>query len=138
MDPDATLRDVAAISTALLIEDNADVAYLVQHMLKRDGFAVQTLTNGRDAQAYIAESKPTDVVVLDLLLPYIDGFELLAQIRESPSWKKVPVVVLSGKVAERDVVRAIELGADDYVTKPYKPLELIARIRRCTEVAKPR
>jgi DNA-binding response OmpR family regulator len=138
MDPDATLRDVAAISTALLIEDNADVAYLVQHMLKRDGFAVQTLTNGRDAQAYIAESKPTDVVVLDLLLPYIDGFELLAQIRESPSWKKVPVVVLSGKVAERDVVRAIELGADDYVTKPYKPLELIARIRRCTEAAKPR
>jgi DNA-binding response OmpR family regulator len=138
MDADATLRDVAAINTALLIEDNADVAYLLQHMLQRDGYAVQTLGNGRDAQKYIAESKATDVVILDLMLPYIDGYELLTQIRESASWRKVPVVVLSGKVSERDIVRAIELGADDFVTKPYKPLELSARIRRCINNAKHR
>lgn len=135
MDADATLRSVEAINTALLIEDNADVSYLLQYMLQRDGYAVQAVANGRDAQRYIAESTPTDVVVLDLMLPYIDGFELLAQIRESPAWRKVPVVVVSGKVAERDIVRAIELGADDYVTKPYKPLELSARIRRCTNNA---
>jgi DNA-binding response OmpR family regulator len=138
MDADATLRDVAAINTALLIEDNADVAYLLQHMLQRDGYAVQTLGNGRDAQKYIAESKATDVVILDLMLPYIDGYELLTQIRESASWRRVPVVVLSGKVSERDIVRAIELGADDFVTKPYKPLELSARIRRCINNAKHR
>jgi DNA-binding response OmpR family regulator len=138
MDADATLRDVAAINTALLIEDNADVAYLLQHMLQRDGYAVQILGNGRDAQQYIAESKATDVVILDLMLPYIDGYELLTQIRESASWRKVPVVVLSGKVSERDIVRAIELGADDFVTKPYKPLELSARIRRCINNAKHR
>ncbi|HUF20342.1 MAG TPA: response regulator [Burkholderiales bacterium] len=136
MDTDATLRDVAAINTALLVEDNADVAYLLQYMLKRDGYAVQSLSNGRDAKKYIAESRPTDVVILDLMLPYIDGFELLTQIRESSSWRNVPVVVLSGKVSERDIVRAIELGADDFVTKPYKPLELSARIRRCTNDAK--
>jgi DNA-binding response OmpR family regulator len=75
-------------------------------------------------------------VILDLMLPYIDGFELLVQIRESAEWYRVPVVVLSGKVSERDIVRAIELGADDYVTKPYKPLELSARIRRCTRNAR--
>jgi DNA-binding response OmpR family regulator len=132
MDADATLREVEAISTALLIEDNADVAYLLRFMLQRDGYAVHTLTNGRDAQQFVAESRPTDVVILDLMLPYIDGFELLAQIRESKAWGDVPVVVLSGKVTERDIVRAIELGANDYVTKPYKPLELSARIRRCT------
>jgi DNA-binding response OmpR family regulator len=135
-DADATLREVEAVNTALLIEDNADVAYLLQHMLQRDGFAVQTLANGRDAQKYIAESRPTDIVILDLMLPYIDGFELLVQIRESAEWYRVPVVVLSGKVSERDIVRAIELGADDYVTKPYKPLELSARIRRCTRNAR--
>jgi DNA-binding response OmpR family regulator len=133
---DATLRDVEAVNTALLIEDNADAAYLLQYMLQRDGFAVMTVTNGRDAQKYIAESRPTDVVILDLMLPYIDGFELLVQIRESAQWRRTPVVVLSGKVSERDIVRAIELGADDYVTKPYKPLELSARIRRCARNAR--
>jgi DNA-binding response OmpR family regulator len=138
MDADATLRDVVPLNTALLIEDNADVAYLLQYMLQRDGYAVQTLGNGRDAQQYIAESQATDVVILDLMLPYIDGYELLTQIRESTSWREVPVVVLSGKVSERDIVRAIELGADDFVTKPYKPLELSARIRRCINNAKHR
>jgi DNA-binding response OmpR family regulator len=67
------------------------------------------------------------------MLPYIDGFELLAGIRESAAWHEVPVIVVSGKVTERDIVRAIELGANDYVTKPYKPLELSARIKRWTE-----
>lgn len=133
---DATLIDVTAVKTALLIEDNADIAYLLQHMLQRDGFAVQTIGNGRDAQRHIDESIPTDIVILDLMLPYVDGFELLTEIREHPRWCRVPVIVLSGKVSERDVVRAIELGADDFVTKPYKPLELRARIRRCTSGAR--
>lgn len=133
MDATATLREVKAISTAVLIEDNADVAYLLRFMLQRDGFAVNTIANGRDAQQYIAASPPPDVVILDLMLPYIDGFELLAEIRENSSWRDVPVIVVSGKVAERDIVRAIQLGANDYVTKPYKPLELSARIRRWTQ-----
>lgn len=136
MDTHGTLRDVEAINTALLIEDSADVAYLLRYMLQRDGFSVETLANGRDAQNYIAESEPTDVVILDLMLPYIDGFELLTQIRENQEWHDVPVIVLSGKVGEQDIVRAIELGANDYVTKPYKPLELRARIRRCTTKAR--
>lgn len=132
MDATATLHEVRAIRTALLIEDNADVAYLLRFMLQREGFAVHTLMNGRDAQKYVAESPPPDIVILDLMLPYIDGFELLAGIRESSTWRDVPVVVVSGKVTERDIVRAIELGANEYVTKPYKPLELSARIKRWT------
>ena len=136
LEPDATLVDVTAVKSALLIEDNADVAYLLQHMLQRDGFAAQKIFNGRDAQKHIADSAPPDLVILDLMLPYVDGFELLTQIREHPKWHHVPVIVLSGKVSERDVVRAIELGANDFVTKPYKPLELRARIRRCTAGAR--
>lgn len=132
MDATATLREVKAIRTALLIEDNADVAYLLRYMLQRDGFTVHAQTNGRDAERYIAESPPPDVVLLDLMLPYIDGFELLAGIRESSTWRDVPVIVVSGKVTERDIVRAIELGANEYVTKPYKPQELSARIARWT------
>lgn len=132
VDSDATLVDVEAVKTAVLIEDNADIAYLVRHMLQRDGFAVQVLPNGRDALEHIAGSLPTDIVILDLMLPYVDGFELLTLIREHPQWRRVPVIVLSGKVSERDAVRAIELGADDFVSKPYKPLELLARVRRCT------
>lgn len=130
MDATATLHEVRAIRTALLIEDNADVAYLLRFMLQRDGFAVHTITNGREAQKYVDESPAPDIVLLDLMLPYIDGFELLGRIRESSPWHDVPVVVVSGKVTERDIVRAIELGANEYVTKPYKPVELSARIRR--------
>jgi DNA-binding response OmpR family regulator len=66
---DATLVDVTTVKSALLVEDNADVAYLLKHMLQRDGFAVQKVFNVRDAQKYIADSAPTDLVILDLMLP---------------------------------------------------------------------
>jgi DNA-binding response OmpR family regulator len=73
---------------------------------------------------------PTDIVIMDLMLPYVSGTELITRIRESRDWKDVPVVVLSGKVTERAIVNAFEIGANDYVTKPYNPQELRARIKR--------
>lgn len=132
MDTTLTLPHMEAIDTALLIEDNEDVAYLVRFLMMREGYFVNTVTNGREAEEFIAKMTPPDIVVMDLMLPYVNGFELITQIRESKLWRDVPIVVLSGKVNEQDIVRAFELGANDYVTKPYKPQELAARIKGLT------
>lgn len=130
MNADLTLPEIECVRSALLVEDSEDISYLLRHMLEREGFAVHSAFSGRAAESYIKASSPTDIVLTDLMLPYIDGFELITRIREHPLWKDVPIIVLSGKATERDIVRAFEVGANDYVTKPYKPLELLARIRR--------
>ncbi len=127
---DLTMPAFEPLATALVVDDDEDIVYLLRHLLLRDGFIVHTATNGRDARDFIANSKPTDIVIMDLMMPYVSGAELITQIRESRDWKDVPVVVLSGKVTERDVVHAFEIGANDYVTKPYNPQELRARIKR--------
>lgn len=116
--------------TALIVEDNEHVIYLLEFMLEREGFRVTSCTDGRQAADFIAASKPVDVVLLDLVLPYRDGFEILSQIRGDKKWRDVPVVVLSARTMERDVVRGLEAGANDYVGKPYNPRELLARVKR--------
>ncbi len=115
---------------ALLVEDNEHMAYLLDFMLRRAGFEVILAANGRDAQSVIDNVKPVDVVLLDLMLPYVSGYQLISEIRGHPDWQQVPIVVLSAKVLEQDVVKAFDLGANDYVTKPYRPHELLARLRR--------
>ena len=130
MELDLTLPAFTPLATALLVDDDEDIVYLLQQLLLREGFIVHAATNGRDAKEFIATSKPTDIVITDLMLPYVSGFELITQIREDRQWKHVPVIVLSGKVTERAVVRALDIGANDYVTKPYNPQELSARIKR--------
>ena len=126
-----------AAPRALVIEDSEHTAYLLAFILERAGYDVTTVGNGRDAEALLAGERKADVIVLDLMLPYVDGFELLMQIRESAQWRAVPVLVLSGKSLEADVVRTFELGADDYVTKPFRPQELLARVRRLTHGSHP-
>ncbi len=115
---------------ALVIEDSEHTAYLLAFMLERAGYEVTRIANGREAERLIDLEPVPSLVLLDLMLPHVDGFQLLLRIRESPLWHSVPVVVVSAKVAEADVVRALDLGADDYVTKPFRPYELLARIRR--------
>lgn len=130
MELDLTLPAFTPLATALLVDDDEDIVYLLKLLLLRDGFIVHTATNGRDAKEFIESSKPTDIVITDLMLPYVSGFELITQIREDRQWKDVPVIVLSGKVTERDAVRALDIGANDYVTKPFSPQELSARVKR--------
>lgn len=115
---------------ALVVEDGEHFAFLLDYMLKRERFEVVTLRDGREAAHHIAASSPPDVVLLDLMLPYLDGFELLGLIRAHPHWKHVPVIILSARSAESDVVRALDSGATDFVRKPYRPRELLARLRR--------
>lgn len=115
---------------ALIVEDDEHIAYMLEFMLRRAGYDVLLAENGRDAQAVIENVPPVDVILLDLMLPYVSGYQLIGEIRENHRWQHVPIVVLSGKVLEQDVVRALDLGATDYITKPFRPLELLARLRR--------
>jgi len=113
-----------------VVEDNEHVAYMLEFMLGRAGYDVILAANGRDAQAAIENVEPVDVILLDLMLPYVSGYQLITEIRDDHDWQYVPIVVLSGKVLEEDIVKALDLGANDYVTKPFRPEELLARLRR--------
>lgn len=115
---------------ALVVEDNEHVLYMLDFILHRAGYDVISVKNGRDAQTSIENLPPVDIVVLDLMLPYVSGYQLITDIRDDPEWQHVPIIVLSGKVLEDDIVKALDLGANDYVTKPFRPEELLARMRR--------
>lgn len=119
---------------ALVVEDNEHVAYMLEFILRRAGYEVTAVHTGRDAKAAIENLEPVDVVLLDLMLPYVSGYQLISDIRDAPAWQHVPIVVLSGKVLEQDIVRALDQGANDYVTKPFRPEELLARLRRIVAV----
>jgi DNA-binding response OmpR family regulator len=116
--------------SALVVEDNEHMAYMLRFILERAGYDVHVAPNGRDAEAAIASLEPVDIILLDLMLPYVSGYQLIRSIREDTLWQYVPIVVLSGKVLEEDIVKALDLGANDYVTKPFRPEELLARMRR--------
>lgn len=116
--------------TVLVIEDSPVIVGMLVFMLKREGYETQVAEDGRKAMEIIHSDVVPDAVILDILLSYVDGFELLAEIRRLPAWQKVPVIVLSAKSHENDVIRALDLGADDYLVKPLRPMELAARLRR--------
>ncbi len=106
------------------------MAYLLGYLAARERFTVESIGDGRKAAERIDAGPAVDLVLLDVMLPYTDGFELLARMRGNPVWKDVPVIILTSKTREHDAVRALSLGADDYLTKPFSPAELVARIRR--------
>jgi len=126
----AARADQISTHRALVVEDNAHVAYMLEFILQRAGYDVIAVRNGRDAAAAVENLPPVDIVLLDLMLPYVSGYQLISIIRDDSCWRHVPIVVLSAKVLEHDVVKALDLGANDYVRKPFRPEELLARLRR--------
>ena len=113
----------------LVVEDDDHIGYILRFLLERHGFLVELATDGRQALQRL-QDPPPDMVLLDIMLPYHDGLEVLGQLRTLPGWDTLPVLMLTAKAREGDVVRALDLGADDYVTKPFQPDEVLARIRR--------
>ena len=114
----------------LIIEDSPVIVGMVCARLKREGYETVVAEDGRKAMEFLQGNIVPDAVVLDILLPYVDGFELLAEMRRLPAWKEVPVIMLTAKSQEHDVIRGLDLGADDYIVKPLRPMELAARLRR--------
>jgi DNA-binding response OmpR family regulator len=116
-------------AVVLLAEDDDVVAALVQHRLTREGIRVVRATDGV-AALEVARSTELGLVILDIMLPGMDGFELLGLLRGEAATATVPIIMLTGLGGERDVERALSLGADDYVLKPFSPVELTARVNR--------
>ena len=119
-----------AQGTALVAEDDEQLAFILRFILEREGFEVQAAPDGRTAKELIATLQPPAIVLLDVMLPHVNGYELLAQVRAKEDWKAVPVIMLTARSQEQDIVRGLEAGANDYMVKPFKPEELRARIRR--------
>lgn len=118
----------------LVVEDNEHAAYLLRTLLERAGYSVIVSPDGRDALAKLASLDPVDLVMLDLMLPYVSGYQVLIEARQNPKWQRVPIVVVTARTLEMDAVRALETGANDFIRKPFSPEELVARVRRAIEL----
>lgn len=116
----------------IIIEDEADIAELVSYFLEKEGFEVFHFLNGEDFLEEISRLPIPELILLDLMLPGIDGLELFRYLQADDRWKHVPVIMVTAKDDLADVVLGLELGADDYVTKPFHPRELVARIKAVT------
>lgn len=112
----------------LVVEDEEDVLELVSFNLEKGGFLVETAMSGQDA-INKAQSLSPDLVLLDLMIPEIDGLEVCKTLKKDAATETIPVVMLTAKGTEEDIVTGLEMGADDYITKPFSPRVLLARIR---------
>lgn len=112
----------------LIVEDEEDIAQLIAHLLQKEWFETEVVFDGKEALKKL-EKNIYDLILLDLMLPKIDGFELCKYIRSHPNHKETPVIMVTVKGEEIDKVLGFELGADDYITKPFSPRELIARVK---------
>jgi phosphate regulon transcriptional regulator PhoB len=112
----------------LVVEDESDIRELVRYNLTQEGFAVEEAADGAEALERIGRRAP-DLVLLDLMLPRLSGLELCRQVRANPETSRLPIIVLTAKASEVDRVLGLEMGADDYVVKPFSPRELVARVR---------
>ena len=115
----------------LVVEDDEHISELLGFLLARQGYRVDRCADGRAAREIIVTSADVPrMILLDVMLPYLDGFELVRLIRARDGWRDVPIVMLTAKTTESDIVRALDAGANDYIVKPFQPNELMARVRR--------
>jgi DNA-binding response OmpR family regulator len=113
----------------LVADDDPIVQQFVASMMKEHEFEVFTASDGREALDMARDLKP-DLVILDLIMPYRDGYEVLRLLQESENTQGIPVLILSAKSREEDIVRGLDAGADDFMTKPFNALELMSRARK--------
>ncbi|MFW5826579.1 MAG: response regulator [Alkalispirochaeta sp.] len=123
--------------TILVVDDEVDIQELVRYNLQKEGFTVHTVGTGEEALAAAEQTHPA-AIVLDLMLPGIDGIQVCNRLKNQENTQKIPVIMLTAKTEDADMVAGLETGADDYITKPFSPKVLVARLKavmRRTEAA---
>jgi two-component system phosphate regulon response regulator PhoB len=120
----------------LIVEDEAALVELLRYNFEQEDFRVSSASDGEEALVMVAEDRP-DLVVLDWMLPLMSGLEACRQIRRRPETRALPIIMLTARGEEADRVRGLEGGADDYLTKPFSPRELVARVRAVLRRARP-
>lgn len=117
--------------SVLIVEDDDHIGQILKFIMERQGYQTRLAPDGQAAKQAIDEySTPPDLILLDVMLPYVNGYELVEFIRARSGFQDTPIVMLTAKAMEQDIVRALDAGANDYVVKPFQPNELLARVRR--------
>ncbi len=120
----------------LVVEDEADVAELIRYNLTREGYGVVVASSGSDA-IRSAREEPPDAILLDIMVPQLNGWEICRRLKQEADTRRIAVIMVSGRTEEGDKVLGFEMGADDYVTKPFSPRELVARVRAVLRRSRP-
>ncbi|MBT5751781.1 MAG: phosphate regulon transcriptional regulator PhoB [Rhodospirillaceae bacterium] len=120
----------------LIVEDEEALRPMLRYNFEEEGFDVTEAADGEEAKTLIAEEKP-DLVILDWMLPKLSGIELCRQLRRDPDTKSLPIIMLTARSEEADRLRGLNTGADDFVTKPFSPAELVARVHAVLRRARP-
>jgi two-component system alkaline phosphatase synthesis response regulator PhoP len=113
----------------LIAEDDPDIAALVAWYLQKAGFSLEVMSNGREVLSVLCTRRP-DLLILDLMLPEVDGLQICRAVRSSTGLASLPIVMLTARSDEFNRASALELGVDDYITKPFSPADLVSRVRR--------
>ena len=122
--------DIGSQKHILVVDDDEHISYLLKFLLNRENYIVTVANDGKQALLQVEKLDPPDLVILDLMMPYVDGIQVIKHIRSKPEWNSVQIIVLSSNSQENDIVRALDCGANDFIAKPFKPEELVARLRR--------
>ena len=135
-EPPVAPTSPARLGRVLIVEDERDVAELLRYHLDREGYEVVIVANGADAVKRIRDVRPA-IVLLDIMVPHLNGWEVCRRLKQDAETSEIPIIMVTGRVEEGDKVLGFELGADDYITKPFSPRELIARVRAVVRRLKP-
>lgn len=123
-----TRRESMIRKHVVIVEDEEEIRELVRYNLAKEGYAVSCFESGEEALRRVPREQP-DLVILDLMLPGVDGLEVCRTLKNDPSTREIPILMLTAKSEEADIVTGLEMGSDDYITKPFSPRVLTARIR---------
>jgi DNA-binding response OmpR family regulator len=121
--------------TLLMVEDEEITSTMLKFLLERSGYHVVHAADGQQALDRIDRMPPPALVLLDVMLPYWNGLQILAHLRSKPNWQEVPVIMLTSDSSEHDIRQALDTGANDYMVKPFNPRELTARLHRFIKTA---
>ncbi len=119
----------------LIVDDEPSIIVPVQFLMEQNGYDVMVAFSGEEAMEIIAEKK-VDLILLDIMLPVIDGFEVCQRVRENPQWHKIKIILLTALGSDANVEKGLALGADAYITKPFSNIEIVDKVKKLLEESK--